>query len=112
PFRWPRDLRALVAFSAVAGLVCLLAFGPERSAGAGLSAQRPAAPAVAAAVESLDPDDLAYQRQFVDDMKQLAEQTSDQALLEMSRELDALLDKAEKGEIGKQELITRMEALE
>jgi hypothetical protein len=113
PIRAPRDLRALCAFGAVAGLVALLSFGPHRAATTAAAGSRaPGASAAAAPVESLDPDDLDYQRQFVEDMRELAEQTRDPALAEMTRELEALLDKAEKGEIGKQELIARMEALE
>jgi hypothetical protein len=112
PFHAPRDLRALTAFTVVGALVAMLAFGPGSVPPPVAAAPRPSAPAQPAIAESLDPDDLDYQRQFIEDMKQLAEQTRDSSLLEMSRELEALLDQAEKGEIGKQELIGRMEELE
>jgi hypothetical protein len=113
PIRLPRDLRPLGAFVAVAAIVALLRFGPEPPRGlAAAAAAGAAAPPPAAPPETRDPDDVDYQKQFVEDMKALARDTGDPALEEMARELQALLDKAERGEIGKQELITQMEALE
>ncbi len=112
PWRAPRDLGALGVFATVALVIVLLAFGP--AAPAATTAILPAAHAIQnpADQESLDPDDLAYQRQFVDDMKKLAEETQDQDLKQFAVDLKALLDKAEKGEISKQDLLTQMDALE
>jgi hypothetical protein len=115
PFRAPRDARALAAFTAVAAVIALLRFGPTADAalaGRAPGAERPRAAVPPEEKERLDPDDLEYQRQFVEDMKQLAVDTQDQMLFDMARELEALLAKAEKGELSKQELIEKMEAAE
>lgn len=112
PFHAPRDTRALAAFVTVGGALALLSFGPEPPPGAAAIAAARPMPAPAAPIETLDPDDVDYQKQFVDDMKELAQQTGDQALEEMARELENLLNKAERGEMGKQELITEMERIE
>ncbi len=112
PWRAPGDLKALGTFGAVGALLLLLSFGPEPP---------PMPPALAAAAgptgpdpdeDILDPDDLDYQREFVEDMKELARQTEDESLRDMAKELEELLAKAERGELGKQELLAKMEEIE
>jgi hypothetical protein len=111
PFRAPRDLRALVAFAAVGGVVCLLRFGPEPRAQL-RAAMPPSGPAAAEPADALDPDDVKYQRDIVEDMHRVAAETGDQPLEELAKKLDALLDKAEKGEVSKLEMLAEMDALE
>src|SRR5262249_46609704 len=112
-FRLPRDARALATFSAVAAALVLLAFGPTRHGPtAPVRAAAPAPTAPAAEKDGLDPDDVEYQKQFVEEMKQIAAQTEDESLQQMAKELQELLEKAEKGQLSKQELLTQMEALE
>ncbi|HKA88294.1 MAG TPA: hypothetical protein VKE22_11530 [Haliangiales bacterium] len=110
PFRVPRDLRALGAFAAVGALVCLLRFGPEPRPA--VRAAVPPGPAPSEQTEALDHDDVQYQRDIVDDMHRVAAETGDTALEEMAKKLDELLDKAEKGEISKLEMLAKMDALE
>jgi hypothetical protein len=115
PFGLPRDLRALLVFGAVTAVIALLSFGPERRAPAGALAATAAAtrpPGDAPDRETLDPDDLEYQRQFAAEMKELAQQTGDQNLKDMAQELENLLQQAGKGQITKQELLAKMDALE
>ncbi len=111
PFRAPRDLRALAAFAAVGGLVCLLRFGPEPGPRV-RAALPPAGAGPTAEGDTLDPDDVTYQREIVEDMHRTAAETGDAALEELAKQLDALLDKAEKGEISKLELLAQLDALE
>jgi hypothetical protein len=49
---------------------------------------------------------------ILEDLKQLALTTQDQALFDMAVELEELLARAEKGEVSKQQLIEKMEALQ
>ncbi len=112
PFRTPRDLKALSAFTVVAAAVATLSFHPPRKLlpGATMAAARP--PASPEDKQTLDPDDLSYQRQTVEEMHQLAAVTQDENLSAMVKELQELLEQAAKGSITKQALLERMEALE
>lgn len=112
PYRLPEDSRPLALFALLGAAITLLTFGPPpppRSAA--IPAIAPTAPATAEE-DLLDPDDLQFQQQFVDEMKQLAAETKDQALTRMASDLQALLDKAQAGKIGKRDLLARMEAVE
>src|SRR5437763_1889558 len=61
----------------------------------------------------MDADDAKYVReQYVDDLKKMAEQTGDPFLKKLAEQLEDLLDKAEKGEISKEELLAKMDELE
>jgi chemotaxis protein histidine kinase CheA len=110
-FRWPRDLRALAAFGVVGGLVCLLRFGPEPRPVL-RAALPPASSGAPEQADTLDPDDIQYQREIVADMHRVAAETGDKSLEEMAKKLDVLLDKAEKGEVSKLEMLAEMDALE
>jgi hypothetical protein len=112
PFRAPRDTRALATFLAVGGALAALAFGPTRAVPAAALPATAARPQPPAPSESLDPDDVTYQKEFVEEMRQLAATTQDEALQQMARELQELLDQAARGQIGKQELLAKMEAIE
>jgi hypothetical protein len=116
PFRQPRDLMPAGIFAVVAMLVVLLAFGPPKkfpplglrpSTAMGLND-----PDSITLPVGLDTDDTVYQKQFVEDMRQMAEQTKDPHLKDFTEALEKLLELAEKGEITKAELMARMEQLE
>jgi hypothetical protein len=116
PFTRPEALVPLAAFAVVAALVCLLSFRPDRQ------------PLGLMAVvdntgqnngndpddqnKGIDVDDLDYSKQFVEDMKDMAEQTGDKHLNEFAEKLADLLEKAERGELSKEEMMAKMEALE
>src|SRR5262249_37924332 len=97
---------------AVGAAVAALSFhpGPAVATGARFATARPTAPADDK--PTLDPDDLSYQKQTVEEMRELAATTQDETLTAMAKELQDLLDKASKGAITKQALLERMEALE
>jgi chemotaxis protein histidine kinase CheA len=117
PFRLPRDTRAAGAFLVVAIAVTSLAFAPEHDAvDPGFALRDATARQSAADAEreknALDPDDLDYSRDYVKELANLADQTHDPALKEFADALEELIAKAEKGEISKEELLAKMEALE
>jgi hypothetical protein len=114
PLRPPRDLRAAAVFAAVALAVVALRFGPERrgvtAAGLGIASAR--GPGDEPVNDAIDADDIEFQKQFVEDMQRMAEQTGDEHLAEFAKQLQELLGQAQKGQISKQDLIVKMEALE
>src|SRR5262249_39375373 len=63
-------------------------------------------------IKGLDPDDLQPPREFLADMKAMAEQTGDRNLQQFADALEKLLEQAEKGELSKEELMAKMEQLE
>jgi len=115
PFRTPRDLRALSAFVVVGAAIAGLAFHPAPPPlplalrGTAPGANPPVAPPEP---ESLDPEDVDYQKQFVEEMTQIAADTQDENLKQLTDELQRLLDQAAKGQISKQALLEQMDALE
>jgi chemotaxis protein histidine kinase CheA len=117
PWAWPRDVRPAGAFVLVAAIISMLAFRPEAPPDWDALAlrdetARQAAAAAARDDRALDPDDLAYSRSYLDELKQIADQTADPTLRKFTEELEALLEKAEKGDISKEELLAEMERLE
>ncbi len=115
PFRTPRDLRALSAFVVVGAAIAGLAFHPTPPPLP--LALRGATPGTAPATptpepETLDADDVDYQKQFVEEMKEIAASTQDENLKQLTDELQKLLDQAARGEISKQALLEQMDALE
>jgi hypothetical protein len=117
PFKLPRDFRAAAAFLVVAVAVTSLAFAPEHdTVDPGFALRDATARQSAADAErdknALDPDDLDYSRDYVKELANLADQTHDPALKEFADALEELIAKAEKGEISKEELLAKMEALE
>ena len=117
PFRAPRDLRPALAFLVVAGAVALLAFSPP---GGGFSlgafalqdGRDRADDGPGAEERALAAEDLLYPRELLEDMRKVAEETQDPHLEEFAKKLEELLEKAERGEISKEQLLAEMDALE
>jgi hypothetical protein len=107
PFGWPRETRPALAFAAVCALVAGLYFPDEAKLGTpggpGVALEGPGGPPETAV--HFDDYDLEYQRDLVDNLRQTAGETGDTHLEEFSREIDALLDRAERGEMTRQELL-------
>lgn len=115
PFRTPRDLGALSAFVVVAAAISGLAFHPAPPPlPLALRGTAPGAhpPVATPEPEKLDPEDVDYQKQFVEEMKEIASDTQDENLKQLTEELQKLLDQAARGEISKQALLEQMDALE
>jgi hypothetical protein len=117
PFKTPRDTRAAAAFLVIAGAVASLGFSPDthRLADFWPKPVDDAQAAAAAALrdkQALDSDDINYARQYVEELRAIAEQSKDPALLDLSKQLSELLDKAERGDISKEDLLARMDELE
>jgi hypothetical protein len=117
PIKTPTDLGPVAVFAAVALLVSLMAFKPDLPDDASLASLsnntgKNGLNAADPDEQGLDKDDVDYSKQYVKDLQQMADQTGDQQLKQLAEELEALLDKAEKGEISKEELIAKMDELE
>ena len=112
PFRTPHDARALSAFVVVGAAIAALSFHPEPPPPLAVGAAPVQKAAPADESESLDADDLDYQRQYVDELKKLAETTQDETLKQMTQELQEILEEAARGQTSKQALLERMEKLE
>lgn len=120
PFRLPRDTRPALGFVVVGLAVANLAFGPYRHArhpqgpvtAAGAGPQDPAGPAHGDSSEPPCCDDLEASREYLADLREIAEQTGDPSLRRFGEEMQKLLEMADKGELSKQELLARMEELE
>lgn len=113
PFRAPRDLRAALAFAGAFAVVGSLAFGPSgHPQGAGTPHSALARGAEQDAPIGLEEDDLAVPRDVIETLREIATQTGDLELDQLAAELEALLDKAERGLLRKEELLAAMQALE
>jgi hypothetical protein len=115
PFRSPRDLKPALAFVLVGLIVAALSFGPGGGSQAAMIPDPNAAPRRDRddlADKALAPDDLEYPRELLADMQRVADETQDPTLKEFADKLQQLLDKAEKGEMSKQELLSELEKLE
>jgi hypothetical protein len=118
PFRAPETLYGAGAMALIALLVWVLHFEPEVNVhkmdlfvadDTGLDGD----PDLLAEDEkTIDPDELEMPREFLKDMKQMADQSQDRHLQEFANELEKLLEMAEKGELSKEELMAKMDALE
>lgn len=110
PFRRPRDGRAALVFG-VLGLAVAGLYWPDPSRA------DPAATAAAAAAaereklaekQRLEDDDVDYTRDLLDDMRRVAEAERDPSLEQFVSEIEALLAKAELGELSKEELLEKL----
>lgn len=109
PFRRPRDSRAALTF----GVVCLAVSGlywpaPELGSGPVAALDRAAVPDRPEPEERFVEEDLDYTRDLLEDMRRVAQAERDPSLQELVDEVEALLAKAELGEIGKEELLERL----
>lgn len=118
PFVSPRELPAAAAFGAVAAVILLLGF-PERDpvcltclVPEHLASTRPDTLPPGQQPVSLDDDDIAYSRDLLDDLRRTADETDDPHLREFVDNVDALLAKAERGEITKEQLLEQLAAHE
>lgn len=106
PLSWPRSTWLSVA---LAGAVVIAAFvlpEPPTEDSAGLptlSVVDPTRPLEDAVI--LDEDDRAYAEQLVEELRKTAAETGDEQLKQFAAEVEALLDKAARGEITKAELL-------
>ncbi len=116
PYKAPRDWRGAALFAGLTAAVATLAFHPDHTGGQGIAVTGKGIDGIGQAdldKNMMDPDDAKYVReQYVDDLKKMAEQTGDPYLKKLAEQLEDLLDKAEKGEISKEELLAKMDELE
>jgi hypothetical protein len=114
PFSLPGDLRTALAFCAMGVVVVMLAFGPsgDASPGSRSLAQARGFGADPDEPAGLDEDDLAVPRDVVLTLREIATQTGDPELHQLAVELEALLEQAQKGLLGKEALLAKMAALE
>jgi hypothetical protein len=109
PFRRPRDGRAALAFGAlglaVAGLYWPDAIAPVADpAAAAAEAEREAL----AEKQRLEDDDVDYTRDLLEDMRRVAQAERDPSLEQFVSEVEALLARAELGELSKEELLEKL----
>ena len=57
---------------------------------------------------AMSEEDLGYTRDLLDDLLRTAESNQDAELTQLAKELDELLDKAERGELSKEELLEKL----
>jgi hypothetical protein len=110
PFRRPRDGRAALVFGvlgvAVAGLYWPdpVVADPMAAAAAAAEAERDAL----AEKQRLEDDDVDYTRDLLEDMRRVAQAERDPSLEQFVSEVEALLAKAELGELSKEELLEKL----
>jgi hypothetical protein len=57
---------------------------------------------------AMSEDDLGYTRDLLDELRQTAESNQDAELTQLAKEIESLLDQAERGELSKEELLERL----
>jgi len=111
PFSAPRDSRAAVVFAVITAAVAGLYWPdddkhpvpmPTPSANGGGGGSNPADRV------ALDDEDMEYTRDLLDDLRQTAQTDRDPALKEFVDKVEHLLDKAELGELSKEELLEEL----
>jgi hypothetical protein len=111
PFRPPRDARAAAAFATVGLVIAALSFPPP-GAGSGSAAASLAIADRPLAVEPpplrLDEDDLFYSEELLDDLGDTAAKTGDEHLEAFVDDVKKLLERARRGEIGKEQLLKEL----
>ncbi|MSP17332.1 MAG: hypothetical protein EXR73_12125 [Myxococcales bacterium] len=114
PLRAPADTRPALAVTVVAAVVLALAFAPGVR-GAAPPQVRPSDEArlaeLQAEAQALEPEDVDEAREYVAELRRVAEETKDPALAALARELEQLLAEAENGAISKEELLARVDEL-
>jgi hypothetical protein len=112
PFRWPRDGRAALVFGvlglAVAGLYWPNSDVPVVADPAAAAAAAQAEREALAEKQRLEDDDLDYTRDLLEDMRRVAKAERDPSLEQFVSEVEALLAKAELGELSKEELLEKL----
>jgi hypothetical protein len=110
PFRWPRDGRPALAFG-VLGLAVAGLYWPDPSAARPVSTaeiDRAAELERLAEKQRLEDEDLDYTRDLLEDMRRVAQAERDPSLEQFVSEVEALLAKAELGELSKEELLDKL----
>jgi hypothetical protein len=117
PFKLPRDFEAASAFAAVALSLAMLYFpqpqlwGICRGEGpciAVLDAQGRATHETPIDPVEIDEDDLLYSEDLLDELRETAQRTGDDHLEKFVNEVDELLDKAQNGDISKEQLLKEL----
>ena len=109
PFQRPRDGRAALVFGAL-GLAVGGLYWPDPVAPVVVDPMATAAAARAELAEKqrLADDDVDYTRDLLEDMRRVARAERDPSLEQFVSEIEALLARAELGEIGKEELLAEL----
>jgi len=110
PWTAPADGRVALGFAACGLFIAALAFPPGGGDPAALSVlpARDDQALLEPPTVELEEEDLAYSRDLVDELRRTAEETGDPELKKFVDNVDELLDKAEKGEISKEELLEKL----
>lgn len=111
PFRRPRDGRAALVFG-ILGLAVAGLYWPDPSAAGPLAdtaaLERQQAEQALAERQRLAEEDVDYTRDLLEDMRRVAQAERDPNLEEFVSEIEALLAKAELGELTKEELLEKL----
>jgi hypothetical protein len=111
PFRRPRDGRAALVFG-ILGLAVAGLYWPDHSAAGPVAntaeLERSRAEQALAERQRLAEEDVDYTRDLLEDMRRVAQAERDPNLEEFVSEIEALLAKAELGELTKEELLEKL----
>ncbi len=110
PFSAPRDLRAAAAFFIAAVATAGLYWPPEHPRAPGSDAASMARAAALRLEDDvvLEDDDLDYTRALLQELAATAEADDDEALKAFTDAVQALLERAEKGELSKEQLLAEL----
>ncbi len=111
PFSAPRDSRAAIAFAVISAAVAGLYWPEEDQCFGAVAVPSPSSQVANLQVDNpvlIGDDDLEYTRDLLDDLRHTAQDDRDPTLQEFADKVEHLLDKAELGELSKEELLEEL----